>query len=353
MSNDSIKSKPDKLLIIVGPTATGKTGLGIKLAKKFNGELVSADSRQVYQGMDIGTGKDINQAKFKVDSRFKIKDYQIGTYTIDGVKIWLLDLVKPDFKFSVADYFNCALPVIKVIKQSNKLPIIVGGTGFYIKALLEGLGSMGIKPDWKLRKKLQNLEVTELQELLKKTCPERMRGMNESDRGNPRRLIRGIEIALSSGVKSGQSGKNLKTSDVLMIGLRAKTDELYSRIDQRVKKRLNQDLEEEIKDLFDRGYDWENSALGSTLAYQEWQPIFVGTKRSKKYEAQISELKEDIIQRWKYDEHAYARRQMAWFRKQKKIKWFDISDKQWQARVVTAVKKWYDDSDAQESRNLS
>ena len=126
----------EKLLIICGPTATGKTKLGIKLAKKFNGEIVSADSRQVYKGMDIGTGKEVED----------------GKWVVDEIPIWLLDIVNPDYRFNVADYKKCADVVLDDIWKQGKLPILVGGTGFYIKAVIDGIGTMGVPPDWELRK---------------------------------------------------------------------------------------------------------------------------------------------------------------------------------------------------------
>ena len=206
-----------KLLIICGPTAIGKTKLALRLAKKLNGELVSADSRQVYKGMNIGTGKDLPvNSKFQTPNskwfdgftilsevegqisnpKFQIPSYQIGYYKINGIKAWLLDIVKPDYRFSVADYVRCADLVIEDIWQRKKLPILVGGTGFYIRGIVDGIETIGIKPDLRLREKLRNYEITKLREILKRTCPERLRRMNKSDRNNPRRLVRAIEIAL-------------------------------------------------------------------------------------------------------------------------------------------------------------
>ena len=128
-----------KVLIICGPTGVGKTSLGIRLAKKYNGEIVSADSRQVYKGMDIGTGKDLNQFSI-FNFQFSIKDkYKIGYYEISGIKVWLYDVVDPDYKFNVADYLRCVESVIKDIWKRKKLPILAGGTGFYIKALVDGV----------------------------------------------------------------------------------------------------------------------------------------------------------------------------------------------------------------------
>jgi len=296
----------NKLLIICGPTATGKTRLGVDLAKKFNGEIVSADSRQVYQGMDIGTGKDV----------------------VTGVKIWLLDLVKPDYRFNVADFKKQADVVLADICKRGKLPIVVGGTGFYIKALTEGIESIGVKPDWELRNKLQGCKISELQRILEDYSPERSQKMNESDKQNPRRLIRAIEIARNYQLPI-TNRQSLKL-DALFIGLSAPNKILYQRIDQRVNERVKNGMAEEIKGLLAKGYTWENSALGVTLAYKEWQEYFEGKK-----------TKEEIIQKWQFDEHDYARRQMTWFKKNKKINWFEITEKSWQTEVEKKVESWY------------
>lgn len=299
----------NKILVIVGPTAIGKTGLGIKLAHQFKGEIISADSRQVYKGMDIITGKDLS----------------------GEVKTWLLDVVTPDQKFSVADYYELAWKAIEDIWSRGKLPIVVGGTGFYIKALIEGIGTLGIKPDWELRKKLADYSINELTNYLKKVDFKKWRLMNESDRKNPRRIVRAIEVALKLKTENlKQNTNNYYEIDKLMIGLTAPNEILYQRIDQRVEERANAGAEEEIKKLLDKGYTWENSVLGQTIGYCEWQEYFEG-KASP----------ETVIQKWKFAEHDYARRQMTWFRKNQGINWFDITSVGWQERVEKLVKDWY------------
>ncbi len=305
----------NKLLIVCGPTATGKTKLGVELAKKMEGEIVSADSRQVYRGMDIGTGKDIS---------------------IDGVKPWLLDIVEPDYRFNVADYKKCAEAAIENILKRGKLPIVVGGTGFYIKAVTEKIETIGIGPDWELRAKLSNYQISELRIALERLDPKRSREMNESDRQNPRRLIRAIEIVQYSNLQIPISKEisnfkfQISNFDVMFIGLKAPYDILYQRIDQRVEARVEAGLEDEIKSLLKKGYTWENSALGTTLAYSEWRAYFENQKN-----------KEEVIKKWKFDEHGYARRQMTWFKKNPKINWFDITNDGWQVKVEKMVNNWY------------
>ncbi len=209
--------KNNQLLIICGPTAIGKTNLAIKLAKALNGELVSADSKQVYKGMDIGTGKDLpKSSKLQFpSSNLRLKNFQIGYYSLDSIPVWLLDIVNPDYRFSVADYVECAHRVMADIHLRGKLPIMVGGTGFYIKGVVDGIETLGVEPDWDLRQKFNYLGVEELQEKLRKLDPTRLKAMNESDRNNPRRLIRAIEISKSFDNKA--SSPNIFSKEDIFI----------------------------------------------------------------------------------------------------------------------------------------
>jgi tRNA dimethylallyltransferase len=307
------------LLVICGPTATGKTSLGLDLAQKLNGEIVSADSRQVYRGMDIGTGKDVAGAPFHISCLISpISNLKLGYYLVEKVPIWLYDLVEPDYPFNVADYVKVARRVIKDIWQRRKLPILVGGTGLYIKALVEGLETLGIPPNQPLRKKLERLSLEKLAKNLKDLDPAKWTRMNQSDRQNPRRLTRAIEIAKKSLSAKGRSssGRKLAADKILYIGLTASKKFLYQRINTRVKKRVKQGIKKEIKLLLKKGYHWQNSVLGETLGYQEWQSFF---KRK--------ETEEEVIQKWQFHEHAYARRQLTWLKKNKQINWLDIEKK--------------------------
>jgi len=343
----------EKLLVICGSTATGKTALGIKLAKKFNSELVSADSRQVYRGMDIGTGKDLPvNSKLKTQNsklNLKSKNLTIGFYEIEGVKLWLYDVVEPDYKFSVADYVKCANLVIQNIWQRKKLPILVGGTGFYIKGVVDGIETIGVPPDWELRKKLLNCSIAQLLSRLGGLDPERLARMNESDKNNPRRLIRAIEIALQSQKANIKKQKYIVESekiDILIVGLLASYKELYRRIDQRVEKRVKQGIGEEIRKLLKKGYSFDNSALGTTIGYREWRQYFIEQNIYKRVRSGepisiYSSLVKDAIQRWKFAEHRLARRQMTWFKKDKRICWFDITKQGWQDKVEQLVRSWY------------
>lgn len=268
-----------KLLVICGPTATGKTALAADLAKKFNGELISADSRQVYRGMDLVTGKDMPH-----------------------MPIWLYDVVDPDEQFSVSQWVTRANAAIADIEKRNKLPIVVGGTGLYIQALLAPFDSIDIGPDLQLREKLKNVSIHELQGMI-------LRGsMNESDWNNPRRLLRRIEISHARGPLAKLQGVPLRKEDILMIGLTAAKSVLNKRIDERIQKRMQNGLEKEVALLLSR-YD-KNLPSMSAIGLNE---------------------------------HAYARRQMTWFKKQKNIIWFDIMDKTCVNKVTKKVTAWYTD----------
>lgn len=338
-----------KILVICGPTATGKTGLGLKLAKKFNGEIVSADSRQVYNGMDIITGKDVKNGKWIMDNG------KFGHWEIEGVPIWLLDVVKPNQEFSVAHYYDLAWKAIKDIWNRGKLPILVGGTGFYLQTLLDGVETLNIPPNYEMREKLANSSLSYLTNLLKKINIERWEKMNESDRYNSRRLIRALEVTywqeennLSSLREKLRKEKAHPQFSTLIIGLTASYPFLYKRIDQRVEERIKNGAEKEISFLLEKGYNFSNSSLGNTIGYREWADYPLYFQAVEIGEKEIASRKK-IIQQWKFDEHAYARRQMTWFRKNKKINWFDIDLKGWENGVEKQVVIWYNEKDAKEN----
>jgi len=295
----------NKVLVIVGPTATGKTALAVKLAKKFNGELISADSRQVYRGMDIGTGKD--------------------TESLEGIPMHLYDVVQPDEPFTVSLYQEQARVCIEDCIQRGKLPIIVGGSGLYVHALLHPL-TVNVGPNEALRKTLDTYTKKQLQEKLQEVGKRYWEAMNNSDRENPRRLIRKIEIALAD---QKELPKEKSLYNVLQIGLKTDAASLYTRIDERVEKRVSQGIIAEIQKLLDAGCTWKLPSM-SGLGYRQWKPYFEGVS-----------AKESVIQQWKYDEHSYARRQMTWFRKDKTIQWFDIKNSGAVREIESLVASWY------------
>ena len=307
-----------KLLIICGPTATGKTGLGLKLAKKFKGEVISADSRQVYKGMDIATGKDIIQGEWEKDH-----------WELRGIPLWLLDIVNPNEEFSVAHFTDLAWKKIKDIWKRGKLPILVGGTGFYIKAIIEDIPTKNIPPNWSFRKKLELKSKEALFKELAELDSSRAGKMNISDRQNKRRLIRAIEIARwRIGFRSVKTTPPIQFEH-LIIGLKAPLKFLYQKIDRRIEEQFKDGAEKEVKRLIERGFSWDLPSM-SAMGYREWRLYFEG-------KATLNE----VITRWKFNEHSYARRQMTWFKKMPEIHWFDIAFKEWQDEIEKMVNKWY------------
>jgi tRNA dimethylallyltransferase len=322
--------KMDKLLVICGPTATGKTSLALSLAKKFGGELISADSRQVYKGMDIGTGKDLNQdSKFQT-VRYKsgIRNLNFGFYTVKGVHVWGYDLVYPKDDFNVVQYLVIAKKVIRDIWGRSKLPILVGGTGLYIKAVIDGIETAGIAPDRVLRRSLSGKTPNELFEILAVADPLKAASMNISDKRNPRRLIRAIEI-VNKKTEEKVRVRETNIKDFLYIGLIAQKYILFKKIEDRVYQRLKRGFEEETLELLDNGLDWNDQSMQS-LGYRQYRDY---------YEKKVT--KEEFIKDWISEEKKYAKRQITWFKKDKRMKRFDISYKEWKGEVEKLVKNWY------------
>ncbi len=276
-----------KLIVILGPTASGKTALSLKLAKKFNGEIISADSRQVYKGMDIGTGK-ITKKEMK------------------GIPHYLLGVASPKRKFSVAQYQKLALKSINKIlkKRAPKIPFLVGGSPFYIYSVVDGWIFPKLKPDWKLRKKLEKKSSSELFDILKKMDPKRAEKIEQK---NKRRLIRAIEIAEKLG-KVPLLGKNIQF-EYLLIGIKKPKEELEDLIRKRLLKRFKQGMMREVKNLRKQGLSWKR--LESFGLEYRWIAKYLQNKIN--YEEMFENLQKDT-------EH-FAKRQMTWFKKDKRINW--------------------------------
>lgn len=278
----------DKLIVILGPTASGKTDMSIKLAKKFNGEIISADSRQVYKGLDIGSGKITKEEMREIPHH-------------------LLDIASPKRKFTVAQFQKLAVKKIKQIRRRNKLPFLVGGTGFYIQSVVDNIVIPGVKPNWKLRKKLEKKSVEELFIMLKKLDFQRAKTI---DPKNPRRLIRAIEIATTIGKPIPKTSLNTQVfKDVLQIGIKKSPKELEKAICKRLLKRLRRGMIAEVKKLHSEGLSWKRlEELG--LEYR-----FVAQYLQDKipYEEMVEKLEKAI---WRF-----AKRQTTWFKRDKRIHW--------------------------------
>jgi len=303
-----------KLLVICGPTAVGKTRLAIRLAKKFDGEVVSADSRQVYKKMNIGTGKDLPENfEFRI-SNFEFKDVHIAYFTDGNIRLWGYDLVEPCEEFSVHDYAEFFDKVSSDIWSRGKLPILAGGTGFYIKAVLDGVETMEVPRNYELRRYLEKKNVKELYEQLCNLDSSKAASLNQSDKKNPRRLVRAIEVAQWR-IDHGKGLKKKMRGGVesYLVGLTMPMVRLDKVIEQRVEKRVADGFDEEVRRLVADGIGWECQAM-SGLGYKQWQDVIDG--QSDESEA---------ISIWKMHEKKYARRQMSWFKKDERIVWFDVS----------------------------
>ena len=319
----------NKLLVICGPTATGKTSLALHLAKALEGELVSADSRQVYVGMNIGTGKEIPKGFGFRNSDLEIKGSEVGYYSDGDTRIWGYDLVEPSKNFSVGKYLKYTDAIIGDIRKRGKLPILVGGTGLYIKAVVDRIPTAEIPKNKNLRKSLEGKLANELFEILAALDPIRVASMNTSDKKNPRRLIRAIEVAEYNIHLPKRRNHPKKHLAVLFVGLTAPKKYLFDLVDKRVDARVKFGQEKEVKSLLLSGVSWDSQAV-SALGYGQWRKFF--EKKAPKRQ---------IIDLWRKDERNYVKRQITWFKRDKRVAWFDISNQGWHKSVEKLVKKWY------------
>ncbi|MFH1392696.1 MAG: tRNA (adenosine(37)-N6)-dimethylallyltransferase MiaA [bacterium] len=256
-----------KLVVILGPTGSGKTKIAEQLTQEFNGEIINADSRQIYIGMDIGTNKS---------------------------PAHLIDIINPGQEFTVAQYKKLALACIKEIHARSKLPFLVGGTGLYIQAIVDNLKIPKIKPNQVLRKKLEKQSCEQLLSSLKILDPITTENI---DKKNKRRLIRALEVCLS-GQKFSQKTKSAKLFDILQIGISAPKEKLYQKINKRVNNMIEQGLEHEVKLL--------GKNIPETIGYQEFTQ-----------ETNLAKIANLI----KLHTRQYAKRQMTWFKRDPRIAW--------------------------------
>lgn len=294
-------SNRKKVFIILGPTSSGKTSLALDMCSKFDGEIISADSRQVIKYMDIGTGK------VPVGSAVEIEKGN-GEWSVGGVKVYGYDLVEPDEFFSGYDFAVYSLKKAREIINNGKNVFIVGGTGFYIDLLTGDIKPSNVMPDEELRVELEPLSVEELQQRLSEVNKE---ALEKIDIKNKFRLIRAIEKAVSNKT-NGKVLPYLDDVEYVYLGLTAPRDYLYARADRWVEEVWDNGLIEEVRGLVGRGY--ENSAKMHGLVYKT-SLDFINNKI----------LKDKAVERIKYDIHAYIRRQQTWFKRNKKILWVDVS----------------------------
>jgi tRNA dimethylallyltransferase len=269
----------EKIVVIVGQTATGKSALAAKLAKKINGEIISADSRQVYKDLDIGTGK-------------------ITKKEMSGVPHHLLDVANPKRKFTVVDFKKLAMTAAAVITKQGKIPIIVGGTGFYIDALVRGEVYPEVPPSPMLRKELSKKSTESLLKILSKLDPNRAKSI---DAKNPVRLIRAIEIAKALG-KVPNIIQNPPPYDFIKIGIKVDEETLKKKIEKRVKQMFADGLLNEIKKLRKNG---------------------ISQKRLKEFGFEYDNPTEEKVILGSLQ---YAKRQNTYFKRDSDIKWFTLSE---------------------------
>lgn len=280
----------NKIIVILGPTASGKSSTAIKLAQKFNGEIISADSRQIYRGMDIGSGKITPQEKALIPH-------------------YMLDIVSPKTDFSVTKFKKRADKYIEDILKRGNLAIICGGTGFWISAIVDNIVYPEVKPDWKLRKELEKESLEDLFEKLKKIDPQRAKTI---DTKNKVRLIRAIEICQTLGSVPFKKEVINSKYDFLQIGILRDKEALHQRIKLNVEQRFKSGMIAEVENLKKSGLSWKKiESFG--LSFKLIPQFIRGEIKT------IPELKEKIY----LAEKNYAKRQITWFKRDKRIKWID------------------------------
>ncbi len=291
MKDSLDKASNPPLIVVLGPTASGKSTLGITLAQHLEGEIVSADSRQVYRSLDIGT------AKVTPAERALVPHH-------------LLDVVDPWETYSVAQFQHDAIEAINGILARAKVPLLVGGSPHYIQAVVDHLTIPSIPPQLELRQRLELRPLAELLVQLEQLDP---RSAASIDRNNPRRVIRALEVCIVSGKPfSEQRGSAAPLYRTQLLGIHWPREELYRRIDERVDQRMQQGMQQEVCDLLARGISYERlEALG--LEYRFIGRLLRGELSS---EAQM-------LERLKYAIHDFTRRQLSWFRRDQRIIWLE------------------------------
>jgi len=293
------------LLVLVGPTAVGKTALSLELARRFDGEIISADSRLFYRGMDIGT------AKPSAAERAAIPHH-------------LIDLAAPDETLSLGEYQRLAYRTIDDVLARGRLPILVGGTGQYVWAVVEGWGIPEVAPQPALRAALEALGQSEPARWLAALDPV---AAGRIDPRNVRRVVRALEVTLHTGRPiSKLQRKTPPPYDIHMLGLSRGRDALYARIDARVEGMMAEGLLDETVRLREAGYDPNLPAM-SGLGYRQLLAYLAGEMSL-----------EEAIERVKFETHRFARQQATWFRgDDSRIRWFEADDT---GAVVSAVEEW-------------
>ena len=288
-----------KVIVICGPTASGKTKLSIEIAKKINGEIVSADSMQIYKDMTIGTAKPTPEE-------------------MQGIKHYLIDFVSPNQRYSVADYNKDALKAIDEIIKKGKTPIVVGGTGLYVNSLIYGIEYSDIEVDLEYREKLEEIAklegIEKLYDMAKEIDPEAIKNISKNDQ---KRICRILEIYHATGKnkteQEKESRKNGPKYQYLLYGITMDREKLYDRINKRVDIMINDGLIEEVQNVVKKYDEFPTAMQG--LGYKEVVEYLNGIT-----------TKEEMIEKIKMETRRYAKRQLTWFKKCENIKWINGLD---------------------------
>jgi tRNA dimethylallyltransferase len=291
-----------KVIALVGPTASGKTDWSLRLAQKYTGEIISADSRQVYKKMDIGTAKALGEWRWHAGWNGLRR-----TYYCEDIPHHLIDFLDPGKQFTAAEFRDRAIKYIKLTVKNEHNPIIIGGTGLYISALVDNLHIPRVLPNKKLRIGLEEKTPAELLQLLKNFDPV---SAEKIDPYNKRRLIRALEVCILSGKPfSEQQKKGEPMFQFLQIAPEISRELLYERIDTRVDSMIEKGLIKEVEALIKQKYSWELPSM-SGVGYRQFKEYLEGKKT-------LEQTTEDL----KRDTRHFARRQLTWFKRDKTIHW--------------------------------
>ncbi len=290
-----------RVLCIVGPTSSGKTLLGIRLAKKFGGEIINADARQVFQSFDIGTGKPTGGKRVSKGGR--------KMYVFEGIPHYLMDFLPPTKTMTVAEWQEQSLAAAKSITTRKKLPIVVGGTGLYIQALVDNYTIPQVPPQPEFRKAMATKPLADLVKLLLRADPN---AKEKVDLKNPRRVLRALEVTTFTGIPFTQQKISAKpVIDPFMIAIKLERDELRARINLAVDAYIEAGWLDEIRTIRDLGIPWDAPAMTS-IGYRELGAYLRG-------ECGI----EEAVRKTKDATWQYAKRQMTWFKRDKRIHWVE------------------------------
>lgn len=306
------------LVVLAGPTGVGKTDLSIELAKTFNGEVVSADSMQVYRNLDIGTGK-------------------ILPHEMQGVPHYLIDIQDPDQTYDAARFKEAGQEAIRKIHRSGHLPILVGGTGLYLEGLLYdlefgGKNSTDSLVQQKLKAELEESGIEALWQRLNQLDPF---AADKISLQNPRRILRALEVIETTGQRfSDQMSHQEKQSrfrEYLFV-LNRPRQQLYDRINQRVLQMIDQGLEDEVRSLYQRNMDPNLPAMKG-IGYKEWRPYFEG-----------KESLQTVIEQIQQNSRRYAKRQLTWYRnRMKNVHWLDVSQPDYIDNAIRQVAQFIEE----------